>query len=253
MTDKHQLESAANLHGSGRKFWPLTVAVLVALCVLVSLGVWQLQRLAWKENLISQIEARQRAAPISLADVIARRSSGDDVAFTKVRVRGQFLHHYERFFYAPDAKLGPGFDIYTPFVVTDPGGLIVVNRGFVPDALKAQGSRLQGQVAGEQEITGVIRLPGRKGFFTPDNDSQNNLWFWRDFTAMTKTSETVSAGQKIELFIDAEAPAPGGWPRGGVPEIAISNRHFGYALTWFGLAATLLGVYGVLAWGRRWK
>jgi len=233
------------------RFWPLTISTAIAFVFLVSLGVWQLQRLAWKQGLIDEIEARQTAQPVSMTEALKLQSANEDVRYLRVQAKGAYLHDQERFYYAPDSKMGPGFDIYTPFQLVGGQGLIVVNRGFVPDPLKSADKRASGQVQGPQEIVGLVRLPGRSGAFTPDNNIGKNLWFWRDFDAMTAGLSAEDTGPKRDLFVEQEQAAPGGWPRGGVRKIELSNRHFGYALTWFGLAATLLGVYAAMMWGRR--
>ncbi len=232
------------------RFWPLTIATTITFVFLVSLGVWQLQRLAWKEGLIAEIETRQAAAPVAFAEALKMRRAETGVRYLRVRAKGTFVHDSERYYYAPDSKLGPGFEIYTPFQLAGGQGLIVVNRGFVPEPLKASDTRASGQVTGEQDIIGLVRLPGRGGAFTPDNSAPENLWFWRDFEAMTASLSVADYGPKQNLFVDAEQAAPGGWPRGVVRKMELSNRHFGYAVTWFGLALTLLGVYAALMWSR---
>lgn len=235
------------------RFWPLTITTAVAFAVLVSLGVWQLKRLAWKQGLIDEIEVRQTAEPVLLSELFKLQSDGEDIRYVRVDLRGEFLHDQERYYYAPDSNDGPGYEIFTPVKLADQAGLIVANRGFVPEPLKAPEKRSAGQVSGVQDLTGLIRLPGRKGFFTPDNNPQKNLWFWRDYDAMTAGLNASETGPKLGLYVDVEQEAPGGWPRGVTPKIELSNRHLGYAITWFGLALTLLVVYGVLLWGRRQK
>lgn len=246
-------ESVANQQNKRQRsgVWPLTIATALVFVCLVSLGVWQLKRLAWKEGLIADLTARQAAAPIALADALRRFPKRNDLRFLRVRATGTFLHQAEKFYYKPDPKLGPGFDVMTPFFLSGGKGVVMVNRGYVPEPLRAPAKRREGQLEGPQEIVGIVRLPGRQAAFTPDNDPENNLWFWRDFDAMfAGVPVTSDVGPRLALFIDAEASAPGGWPRGGKHKIELSNRHFGYAITWFGLALTLLGVYSGLMWTR---
>jgi len=251
MTNEGQDNRAKSAQPRQPKFWPLTIATAVALVFLISLGVWQLQRLAWKEGLIAEIEARQAAPPVTMVEALKQESADKDIRYLRVQATGTFLHDDERFYYAPDSKFGPGFDIYTPFQLADGLGLIVVNRGYVPEPLKPPAKRVEGQIDGVHDVIGLVRLSGRSGVFTPDNDTRANLWFWRDFDAMTETVSRAISGPKLNLFLDAEQAAPGGWPRGGVRKIKLSNRHFGYAMTWFGLALTLLGIYAALLWARR--
>jgi surfeit locus 1 family protein len=226
-----------------------TLLGLGALAVLVSLGTWQLQRLRWKEALIAKIAARVKAEPVPFADVLRALAAGSDVEYTRVAARGRFHSDKERYLYAP-ARSGLGWHVYTPLELA-PRRYVWVNRGFVPDEMKAPGSR-QGAPVGPAEVTGVVRLPPQPGLFTPQNDPARNLWYWPDAAAMTASafSEPVDAAP---FTIDADvSPGAGGWPRGGVTRLDLPNRHLEYALTWYGLALTLIGVYAAFAVGR-WR
>jgi surfeit locus 1 family protein len=132
--------------------------------------------------------------------------------------------------------------------------LVWINRGFVPDARKAPQTRPDGQVGGEVEVKGLVRHPAGKGMFTPVNDVQNNLWYWPDIPAMTAAAfpgapQDAPGGPQrpaaLPLVIEADAQpaASGGLPRGGVTRLDLPNRHLEYAVTWYGLALTLIGVY----------
>jgi surfeit locus 1 family protein len=231
--------------------WPTAFAA-VGLAVLIGLGTWQLERRAWKLDLIAKIEARARAEPVPLAAAIAAWRRTGDIEYTRVRAKGRFRHDRESYVYMP-GKEGPGYHVYTPLETAD-RQLLLVNRGFVPEALKSPDRRSPGQVAGEVEVVGLARGPGEKGWFTPESDVAHNLYFWPDHAGMLAA---VLAGAKerpglVPFLVDAAAEPgnPGGWPRGGTTRLELPNRHFEYALTWFGLAATLCGVFLVFAWGR---
>lgn len=231
-----------------------TIMVLLSMPVLVGLGLWQLERLAWKEGLISAITERTKDEPVELVafyDGLAGKplEAGE---YTRVTARGRFLHDKEMYLYAPSARLGPGFHVVTPLVLAETERMLLVNRGFVPEQLKDPAARAEGQVAGETMVTGLVRQPGAQARFVPENEPQANLWFWRDFDGMIAAAfgDGAKPGQPIPLFIDAEAVAPGGWPKGGATELKLSNRHLEYALTWFGLAAALAAIYAIYAVGR---
>jgi surfeit locus 1 family protein len=83
-----------------------------------------------------------------------------------------------------------------------------------------------------------------KGVFTPDNEPQANLWYWRDFSGLFASAFSGGDRGFIPVFLDASSAAPGGWPRGGATLLELPNRHLEYAITWFGLAAALLAVFG---------
>ena len=220
--------------------WPLVLA-LPALLVLLGLGTWQMQRLAWKEDLIAKIEARVHAAPVALAEI--EKGSKDGFEYARVRVRGTFRHEAEQLVWAPDPGQGPGYHVYTPLQLED-GRFILVNRGYVTEAMRSPSARAEGQVAGEVDVVGLLREPPRRSLFNPDHDSKTGVWFWRDFDGMSRAALGADTGKAVHLFLDAEAePAnPGGWPQGGTTRLTLPNRHLEYALTWYGLAATLVAV-----------
>ncbi len=229
--------------------WPTAFSV-VGVVVLAGLGTWQMQRKQWKEGLIAKIAARVGATPIPLAEALRTWRQDGEVEYRHVVARGRFHHDKERYLYAP-ATSGLGWHVYTPLEVA-PQQFVWINRGFVADARKAPQTRMAGQLPGEVEVRGLVRTPAHKGFFTPANDVAHNLWYWPDSAAMT---ESAFAGERMEaapFVIDADAlPAmPGGLPQGGVTRIELPNRHLEYALTWYGLGLTLIGVYVAFAAGR---
>lgn len=226
--------------------WPTALSV-VGLAALIGLGTWQLQRKQWKDALIAKIAERVTAAPMPLARAEQIWRGGGDVEYLHVQARGRFHHDKERYLYAP-AKSGLGWHVYTPLEMAS-ARFVWVNRGFVPDARKPPATRAEGQPGGETEVRGLVRAPAHKGLFTPDNDVAHNLWYWPDAHAMTTSAFAGASVQALPLVIDADAtPAPpGGLPRGGVTRLDLPNRHLEYALTWYGLALTLIGVYSGFA------
>lgn len=236
-----------------------TIMTLVSLAVLVSLGNWQMSRKYWKDGLVAQIAARsisQPAAPAAVLDDFAARR---DVEYTRLSVRGRFHNDGERFLYAPHPKLGPGYHVLTPFEITGPvasGHILFVNRGYVSEALRDRDRRKPGLVEGETVVVGLVRMPQAKAAFTPPNQPAQNIWYWRDLSGLMASAFPAGDRKLVPFMLDAEAePAVGGrpqnaWPKGGATEVKLPNRHLEYALTWFGLAAALIAVYGVYAVGR---
>jgi surfeit locus 1 family protein len=228
--------------------WP-TLAALAGLAVLVGLGTWQMERRRWKEDLLAKIAARVHADPIPLT----QHEGEGDAEYTHVVIRGRFLHDQERYLYAPEPNQ-PGWHVFTPLKEAGGRTIVWINRGFVPEARKAPATRAEGQVAEDVEVRGLVRVPARKGMFTPANDAAHNLWYWPDLAAMTAAAFPEGTGKaEVEpFFIDADGrpEPPGGLPRGGVTRLELPNRHLEYAITWYGLAATLVGVYLVFAISR---
>jgi surfeit locus 1 family protein len=237
------------LHKQARLLWP-TLLAIAGLAILIGLGTWQLERKAWKEALIAKIAARVGADPVPIAAATRRLSDGGDVEYMHVAVTGRFLNDKERYLYAP-APSGLAWHVYTPFEI-GPGIVLWINRGLVPDADKTPATRARGQIEGTIEIRGVVRLAPIRTFFAPDNDTAGNLWYWPDLPAMTASAFPDGSAKALPVFVetDADPAPPGGLPKGGVTRISLPNRHLEYALTWYGLAATLLGVYLAFAISR---
>lgn len=237
-----------------RKLLVPTIMVALSLPVLLALGFWQLDRLAWKEGLLAAIEERARGEAIDVAafyDGLAGKPA-EAGEYQRVTARGRYLHDKEMYLYSPSATVGPGFNVVTPMLLTGSGRVVLINRGFVPESLKDPALRSEGQTAGDTNVVGLVRAPAVKGRFVPDNDASANLWFWRDLDGMVKAAFGTAGppGQALPFFVEAEAAAPGGWPRGGATELKLPNRHLEYALTWFGLAVALVLVYAVYVIGR---
>ena len=235
--------------------WPALMTI-VALPVLIGLGTWQLQRKAWKEDLIAKLEARPKAEPVSYVAALNEFVKTGDVEYLRVRVTGEFDHSVERHNYAP-TETSQGWQVLTLF--RPEGGFpVFVNRGWVPDALKDPAKRAEGQVTGKQTVTGLVRLDEQETRFAAPSDPKGNRWYARNTWAMRWGAEGPPPPEKLALMrieayapfsIDAEVePAnPGGWPKGGTTEFKIPNRHLEYVLTWYGLALTLAVVFALFA------
>lgn len=232
---------------------PATLAVLALLAVLAfaglfALGTWQVERRAWKLDLIERVEARVHAPPVD-APAPERwplvSAAADE--YRHVRVTGTFLHDRETLVQATTA-LGGGFWVMTPMRMRD-GTVVLINRGFVPQEFRARESRADNEPSGETTVTGLLRITQTGGGFLRSNDPGAHLWYSRDVQA-------IAAARGLErvapYFIDADgdadaqqapgAPgAPRRWPVGGLTVVTFHNSHLVYALTWYGLALMVLG------------
>lgn len=216
-------------------------AALMSAAFLAGLGIWQVERLQWKLDLISRVEQRLSASPVSPPPPSAWPSvSRDADEYLKVEAKGRFLNGSEALVQAVTA-LGSGFWVLTPFQ-TDDGFTILVNRGFVPQERRDAASRRDGAVDGETRVTGLLRLTEPGGAFLRTNDAASDRWYSRDVAAIAHARGLTDVAP---YFIDADAtPNPGGWPVGGLTVVSFNNHHLIYAFTWFGLSA--LALYG--AW-----
>ena len=232
--------------------WP-TVLSGLALLVLLGLGTWQMERRAWKEALLARIAERTKADPIILDAAATLFKSGEDLEYAPVRARGRFLNDRTMFYYAP-GPTGPGWHAYTP-LETPSGAVLIVNRGFVPEAGKEAWRKALSERSGEFEAVGLLRRPATKSWFSPANDPARNFWYWRDLDGMAAQAVKPASRPVFPFFIESLAgnnPETGTsvLPQGGVTRLELPNRHLEYALTWYGLAATLIGVYLAFARGR---
>ncbi len=222
----------------------LTAATLAALAVLLGLGFWQLKRLEWKTGLIAEIETRTKGAPISIEEAVAFAREGRDPSYYRVKVEGRFDHTKELYLYAVSSG-GVGWHIIAPLETGD-GDMVLIDRGFVPDALRDPSSRAAGEIAGVTAVTGIVRMPETQGLFIPDNEPGANRWFWRDLQAMTGAMFPALTVEAAPFFLEAEkSDVPGGWPEGGQTRLTLPNNHLQYAITWFLMAAALLIIYGL--------
>jgi surfeit locus 1 family protein len=145
----------------------------------------------------------------------------------------------------PDAGEAPGYLLLAPLILPE-GAAVIVNRGFVPSAAKEPATHAPPD--GEVAVTGQMREPEGRNLFTPADQPEKNLWFTRDPGAIAAYFRLSRAAP---FSVDADFSAdPKALPRGGTTVIAFSNNHIGYALTWFGLALALAGVFGAWALGR---
>jgi surfeit locus 1 family protein len=229
----------------------MAIGSVLVFAVLLALGTWQVQRLAWKEGLIATIEARIVAEPRQLSHIETLYATTRNIDYWPVTVRGTFHHDAERHYLAT-WRGQSGFHVITPLELPD-GRFLFVNRGFVPYDRKAPSSRPEGQIEGETEITGLSRAAEaeKPSFIVPDNDPVRNVFYWKDLDAMADSAgmadETV-----LPFLIDAgDSPNPGGLPVGGVTRIDLPNNHLQYAVTWYGLALTLVIVVGAWLWRAR--
>jgi surfeit locus 1 family protein len=216
--------------------WP-TLFTIPALIVLVGLGVWQLERLAWKRHIMETVESRIHAAPVPLPTGVTIDPEAWE--YRHVTVSGHLLHDKEMHLLAYTERGNLGYHLIVP-LERDGGGFVLVDRGWVPAAQKSPGSRPQSQPNGELTLEGVVRKGWHRGWFVPENDPRQNLWFYADIEGLAR-----QAGVAVPPLLVEAGPAanPGGLPIGGQTVINIPNDHLQYALTWFGFAIVLTVIY----------
>jgi surfeit locus 1 family protein len=220
---------------------------LAALAVLLGLGIWQIERKAWKENLIETLTMRLESDPAELPSAADwARLDANNAEFRRVRVNVQFRKSDDALVYTSGSALrddvkGTGLFVFSPATLAG-GQSVVINRGFVPD-------KNYPQAEGAQEIIGVLRWPEAPSLFVPDRDSSGATWFVRDHLAMARA---LGWGDVAPFYIEQEDPVPpGGLPHPSVLKVRLRNDHLQYAITWFGLAFVLVIMFAVWAWRQR--
>ena len=211
-----------------RKLAAGLLALLFA--AFLALGFWQVERRAWKLQLIDRVESRVHAAPV---DAPARL--GDD-EYRHVRASGRYLYDKQVFTQAVTER-GAGFWVLTPLQRAD-GSVLLINRGFV---LPEDRSHVASGPNGEVAVTGLLRLSEPKGGFLRSNDAVHSLWYSRDVAAI---AQAASLQNVAPYFVDADRADAEASPVGGLTVITFHNSHLVYALTWFALA--LMSAFG--AW-----
>ena len=219
-----------------RPLWKFTAAMLPLFLGCFALGVWQVERLQWKLGLIAQADRNLRAPPIDAAQALAMDTHA--AQYHRVKLTGHFLNASELYVFATGEQGIPVFHVLTPFKLDD-GRDIMVDRGIVPVALRDPRLRPAGELDGEQHIVGVWRVPDAPGMFTPAPDIFKRIWFARDVQGIARTERLQLAAPAV---VEADAtPNRGGWPKGGQTVVTFRNDHLQYAITWFALAAVVLG------------
>lgn len=218
-----------------RRLIVLALAGIAGTALLVGLGLWQLDRLAWKEALIAEIDARRTAPP-------AAPPAAPDPArdrFRRVRLEGRIGPGAVHVLTALGAE-GAGFRVVVP-LETREGRRVLVDLGVVPEGMKAAVT-LAGR---EVHLTGILHWPEEAGAAVPPPDRARGIWFARDLPAMARELGTEP------VLVVAEAHDLGPWPRPEPPGTGLRNPHLGYALTWFALAVAWAAIAIALLRGER--
>jgi surfeit locus 1 family protein len=224
---------------TGQSRLTITIFALFGFGTLIALGVWQLERRSWKNRVIASLEAGLSHAPSDY-----RPNAGE---FSHVRIKGEFLNAdtLKLLTPAPEAargktKEGFGYQLFTPLKFS--GGIVFVNRGFVPLSLANTPAP-----AGGADITGIVRFAGAPSWFTPPAEPDKHVFFVADIPAMAAAAGFKNGEAVTSEYIQAEPASPATqWPQPRDPRellASIPNRHLEYIFTWFGLAAALAGIY----------
>lgn len=221
----------------------LTAASLAALAVLIALGTWQMNRRAEKHAFLAAIAAKAAAEPMMLERALAQ----PDPRFVRVRIDAPAKCDAQSLvngFQIDNGQTVPGGDVLTPVQMAD-GAWILVARGFIPDEVMKEWGGLVEHAPCPTRVAGVAVLTPASsgGTFTPEPDRAARRWFAYDAAGIAKASglsPVVPWVARLEPEPDLE---PDVWPRPQAYAADVPDNHLTYALTWYGLALTLIGVY----------
>ncbi|SFT00317.1 surfeit locus 1 family protein [Sulfitobacter marinus] len=205
----------------------LLIIGLGGAAILISLGFWQVQRLAWKQAIIADINARITATPVALPETVAPQTD----AYLPIVADG-VMGDGEIHVLVSQKDIGAGYRIIAPFQLQD-GRQIMVDRGFALAADKDAERAI-----GPATVIGNLQWPQETDGFTPAPDMNANIWFARDVDAMAAQLQTLPI-LLVARSSSLRAPGVSALP---VDTARIPNDHLQYAITWFSLAAIWLGM-----------
>ena len=202
-----------------------SVFVYFIILVLLSLGSWQLYRLTWKIDLISEIKNSLKNNPVEL-------SKSDKKNYLRIKTSGTIDFDKQIYLYNLNDNGKPGFEIINPILIGNENYLI--NRGWIPFDKKNQSEI---NLFDSNNIIGTLKTQLKANSFKPDNDVEENYWFTLD-----RDDIFLYTGKKFSKYIiylngDYKVPKP------KVITANISNNHKKYAITWFSMAISILLIY----------
>lgn len=212
-----------------RMIVPILIGV-VGIAILVSLGTWQVRRMAWKADVLDQIRADITAAPVEVPAKVSLSMKHLPVKATGT-IAQQELHVL-----VSRKQIGAGYRVIAPFELQD-GRRVLLDRGFIP--LEAEDAIRE---AIDVTVIGNLHWPDDMNSSTPKPDLGRNIWFGRDISAMAAALDTA------EVLIVARSDTGQGVDPMPVGVEGIPNDHLNYAITWFSLAFVWFGMTLFLLW-----
>ncbi|MFY0692410.1 MAG: SURF1 family protein [Paracoccaceae bacterium] len=214
-----------------RLIFPIVIG-FVGCAILLSLGNWQMQRLAWKEGILASIEARMTQAPVALP--VAPDPETD--TYLSVTADGRILPE-ELHVLVSIKQQGAGYRIISVFETE--GRRILLDRGFI--GLESKDAE---RPETEASVIGNLHWPDEVDGYTPEPDLERDIWFARDVPRLADALNTEPVLIVLRQTSETNpmvTPVP-------VDGAGIPNDHLQYAITWFSLAALWFGMTVYLVW-----
>ena len=203
--------------------------MILFVTIFCALGTWQLYRLQWKLELISEITFGLDSRPIEYSNSIKKN-------YQRVITKGKYNFDKQIYLYSLNENGKPGYDVVTPFR-TNKNENVLINRGWIKKELK-NNPLINSDAEIEQKIVGLLRKIYKPNIFKPDNDLKNNIWFSINLDDLKETS-----GEQFNEFVifleDNRAKTP-------LPKkisIDVPNNHLKYAITWYAISISIIFYY----------
>lgn len=231
----------------------LGVVAAVLFAGLCALGTWQVHRLAWKQELISQVKQRAHAPTAPAPGKPDWRGlTAGNAEYRHVTATGTYQYDRQTLVQAA-TELGSGYWVMTPLQLANGGGTVLVNRGFVLPQWRKNQAASPPPPEAEARVTGLLRMGEPGSGFLRNNDPAANLWYSRDLPGIATARGLTDVAP---YFIDADAASspsrdPAQAPVGGLTVLTFPNNHLVYAITWYALA--LMIIVGVVIFVREEK
>ena len=203
--------------------------VILFVTIFCALGTWQLYRLQWKLELISEISAGLESSPIEYSKSIKKN-------YQRIKANGKFDFKKQIYLYSLNDSGKPGYDVITPFR-TDKNERILINRGWITKEFK-DNPNINPSGETEQKIVGLLRKIYKPNIFKPDNDLKNNVWF-----SINLEDIKEATGEQFNEFVvflennQAKTPLP------KKISIDVPNNHLKYAITWYAISISIIFYY----------
>ena len=212
-----------------KKIFLFQLFVIFFITTFCALGTWQLYRLQWKLDLISEITYGLDSSPIEYSNSIKKN-------YQRVTTKGKYHYDKQIYLYSLNDSGKPGYDVVTPFR-TNKNENVLINRGWIIKELKDNPS-INLKIDSEIKIIGLLREIYKPNIFKPDNDIKNNIWFSINLEDLKETT-----GEQFNEFIifleDNQAKTP-------LPKkisIDVPNNHLKYAITWYAISISIIFYY----------
>ena len=212
-----------------KKAFLFQLFVIFFITIFCALGTWQIYRLQWKLELISEITSGLNSSPIEYSKSLKKN-------YQRVNSIGKFDFDKQIYLYSLNDSGKPGYDVITPFR-TNKNENVLINRGWIIKELKDNPS-INFETTNEKKIVGLLRKIYKPNIFKPENDLKNNIWFSINLEDLKEAT-----GEQFNEFVifleDNQVRIP-------LPKkisVDVPNNHLKYAITWYAIAVSIIFYY----------